>query len=117
MRFLELLQRHSDEPAASTTLGTKLNYKQLINLLMTYTEHVIKVKGYDVMQGATTRRIFHLLRPGRLVRDQQLRYYYVKEKRRRRGPSGQAWLALAGVTTTIAGVSIYLLGEPELCLI
>lgn len=68
------------------------------------------------MQGATVRRIFDLRRLGRLVRDQQLRYYYVKDKKRKRGPSGQAWLALAGVTTTIAGVSIYLLGEPTLYL-
>lgn len=35
-------------------------------------------------------------------------YYYKPTKR---GPSGQAWLALAGVTTTITGVGIYLLGE------
>jgi import inner membrane translocase subunit TIM50 len=40
-----------------------------------------------------------------------VRHYYVKKTKK--GPSGQAWLALAGVTTTITGVSIFLLGRPE----
>jgi import inner membrane translocase subunit TIM50 len=46
--------------------------------------------------------------PGR----QQVRCYYLKKKTKK-GPSGQAWLALAGITTTITGVTIYLLGRPE----
>lgn len=36
--------------------------------------------------------------------------YYVKPKQKR-GPSGQAWLALAGVTTALAGTGVYFLGE------
>lgn len=51
----------------------------------------------------------------RLIRYQSLvlrrgASYYERPKAKR-GPSGQAWLALAGVTTTLTGVSIYLLGE------
>lgn len=66
------------------------------------------------MQRAATRHLFHSLKscygraPRRLL-DQQVAHYYYKPTKR--GPSGQAWLALAGVTTTITGVGIYLLGE------
>ena len=54
------------------------------------------------------RASVHSLRLVRNLRGQQVRHYYVKD--RKRGPSGQAWAALVGVTTTITGVSIFLLG-------
>ena len=56
------------------------------------------------------RCLLHSLRVGPRPSGQQVRWYYLK-KTAKRGPSGQAWLALAGVTTTIAGVSIFLLGN------
>ena len=62
------------------------------------------------MQRVATRRIFHLLKVGRRLPGQHVRHYYVKNKKKK-GPSGQAWLALAGITTTIGGVGIYLLGR------
>ena len=62
------------------------------------------------MQGAT-KCLFHSLRACRGLGTRQVRFYYVK-KRAKKGPSGQAWLALAGVTTTITGAAFYLLGMP-----
>lgn len=40
---------------------------------------------------------------------QRVAQYYVKPKEKR-GPSGQAWLALAGVSTALLGTGIYVLG-------
>ncbi len=40
---------------------------------------------------------------------QRVAQYYVKPKERR-GPSGQAWLSLAGVSTALLGTGVYLLG-------
>ena len=54
------------------------------------------------------RCLLHSRRAAETLRGQSVRYYYVKKKKR--GPSGQAWLALAGVTTTITGVGIVILG-------
>ncbi|XP_064402873.1 mitochondrial import inner membrane translocase subunit TIM50-A-like isoform X2 [Halichondria panicea] len=50
----------------------------------------------------------HLLKTGA----QRAAQYYVKPKESR-GPSGQGWLALAGVSTALLGTGIYLLGRPE----
>ena len=44
------------------------------------------------------------------LRSLRVANYYVKPKKKR-GPSGQAWAALAGVTTAIVGTGVYLLGE------
>lgn len=41
---------------------------------------------------------------------QSVRWYYVKPKNKSMG-SSQAWLAMAGVTLTIAGGGLYALGE------
>lgn len=38
--------------------------------------------------------------------------YYVKPKDKK-GPSGQAWMAFAGVTTAITGLGVCILGAPE----
>ena len=55
------------------------------------------------------RSLFQSLRVGAGPGRQQVRCYYLKKKTKK-GPSGQAWLVLAGVTTTITGVTIFLLG-------
>ncbi len=41
---------------------------------------------------------------------QRVAQYYVKPKEKR-GPSVQAWLALAGVSTALLGTGVYVLGE------
>lgn len=46
----------------------------------------------------------------RFLTRQRVANYYVKPKEKK-GPSGQAWALLAGVTTSIAGISIYALGK------
>lgn len=43
---------------------------------------------------------------------QRVAHYYLKPKKKK-GPSTQAWLALAGVSATLTGVGIYVLGQPE----
>ena len=45
----------------------------------------------------------------RLLMRPRVATYYVKPKDKK-GPSGQAWALLAGVTASIAGLSIYVLG-------
>ena len=44
---------------------------------------------------------------------QRVAHYYVKPKKKK-GPSTQAWLALAGISGTLTGVGIYALGEHRL---
>ncbi|KAL5463246.1 hypothetical protein EMCRGX_G032126 [Ephydatia muelleri] len=59
------------------------------------------------MQIVTSRILQSLRRPF-----QQVATYYVKPKETK-GPSMQAWLALLGISTSIAGGVIYLLGKPD----
>lgn len=62
------------------------------------------------MQRASTglRCCYQSLTLARQFRGQRVRHYYVKATKK--GPSGQAWGALIGVTATITGVGIFLLG-------
>ena len=57
------------------------------------------------MQIVTSRILQSLRRPF-----QQVATYYVKPKETK-GPSMQAWFALLGISTSIAGGVIYLLGS------
>ena len=45
----------------------------------------------------------------RLLMRPRVATYYVKPKEKK-GPSGQAWSLLAGVTVSITGLGIYILG-------
>ena len=54
-----------------------------------------------------------LLATLRLRPSQRVAYYYMKPKKKK-GPSTQAWLAFAGVSTTLAGIALYELGEHQL---
>lgn len=51
------------------------------------------------------------LRPSNI--HQRIAYYYVRPKKRKE-TSTQAWLAFAGITTTLIGTGVYLLGGQQL---
>ena len=64
-----------------------------------------------MLASSISRRIFQVavrLRAAPL--NQRIAHYYVKPKKKK-GASTQAWMALAGVSATLTGVGVYILGE------